>query len=200
MKLFYLGTFRTGSTKAEPLASATELSEFSFFQRPSVREFMTFFASTIAERTRPGMRQGVEQDSYMAYAYCRPDKLAAVAIVDKEYPSRVVFSLLNKILDEFSAKVGMYLSSINAAQAQAKYPEIEQHIQKYQDPRQADTIMRVQQELDETKVIMHKTIQDVLERGQKLDDLVAQSDLLSTQSKMFYGSAKKANSRCCGIM
>lgn len=28
------------------------------------------------------------------------------------------------------------------------------YLQKYQDPRQADTIMRVQQELDETKIVL----------------------------------------------
>ncbi len=39
----------------------------------------------------------------------------------------------------------------------------------------------------------------VLERGEKLDDLVAKSSDLSTQSKMFYTSAKKQNS-CCIVM
>lgn len=65
---------------------------------------------------------------------------------------------------------------------------------KYQDPKQADTIMRVQQELDETKVVMHKTIESVLERGEKLDNLVERSNALSAQSKMFYKTAKKQNS------
>ena len=51
--------------------------------------------------------------------------------------------------------------------------------------------MRVQAELDETKVVLHKTIESVLERGEKLDNLVAKSDALSTQSQMFYKAAKK---------
>lgn len=51
--------------------------------------------------------------------------------------------------------------------------------------------MRVQAELDETKVILHKTIESVLERGDKLDSLVERSDALSTQSKLFYKTAKK---------
>ena len=54
--------------------------------------------------------------------------------------------------------------------------------------------MRVQQELDETKVVMHKTIESVLERGEKLDNLVERSNALSAQSKMFYKTAKKQNS------
>jgi synaptobrevin homolog YKT6 len=51
--------------------------------------------------------------------------------------------------------------------------------------------MRVQAELDETKVVLHKTIESLLERGDKLDSLVQRSDALSTQSKMFYKTARK---------
>ena len=46
--------------------------------------------------------------------------------------------------------------------------------------------MRIQKELDETKIVLHKTIESVLQRGEKIDDLVAKSDGLSAQSKMFY--------------
>ena len=57
---------------------------------------------------------------------------------------------------------------------------------KYQDPQQADSILKIQKELDETKIVLHKTIESVLQRGEKIDDLVAKSDGLSAQSKMFY--------------
>lgn len=46
--------------------------------------------------------------------------------------------------------------------------------------------MKVQRELDETKITLHKTIESVLERNVKLDDLVNKSEGLSSQSKMFY--------------
>ena len=39
--------------------------------------------------------------------------------------------------------------------------------------------------------IQHKTIESVLERGEKLDNLVERSTALSAQSKMFYKTAKK---------
>lgn len=69
----------------------------------------------------------------------------------------------------------------------------------YQDPAAADKLMRIQRDLDETKVILHKTIESVLERGQRLDDLVAKSEDLSMASQMFYKQARKTNS-CCTIM
>jgi synaptobrevin family protein YKT6 len=43
------------------------------------------------------------------------------------------------------------------------------------------------------------SVEQVLQRGEKLDDLVAKSSDLSAQSKMFYKSAKKQNS-CCIVM
>ena len=46
--------------------------------------------------------------------------------------------------------------------------------------------MKIQKELDETKIVLHKTIESVLERGEKIDTLVAKSNDLSGQSKMFY--------------
>jgi hypothetical protein len=56
--------------------------------------------------------------------------------------------------------------------------------------------MKIQKDLDETKIVLHKTIEKVLERGEKIDDLVAKSDGLSAQSKMFYrGSFPVASSR-----
>jgi len=39
----------------------------------------------------------------------------------------------------------------------------------------------------------------LLQRGEKLDDLVTKSDMLSAQSKMFYKTSKKTNS-CCYLM
>jgi len=138
--------------------------------------------------------------------------LTGVIITDQEYPVRPAFSLLTKVLDEFISKVPQ--SSFKSPSA-ISFPEINTYIQKYQDPRQADAIMKVQQELDETKIVLvcnipswlnrphrsrhiytwqHKTIESVLQRGEKLDNLVERSNALSMQSKAFYKTAKKVSS------
>ena len=75
----------------------------------------------------------------------------AVLIADGEYPVRPAFSLLTKMLDDFIAKVPQSSFSTPAA---ISFPELNTYLQKYQDPRQADAIMKVQQELDETKIIL----------------------------------------------
>jgi len=55
----------------------------------------------------------------------------------------------------------------NSNQA-VSFPELKDYIVKYQDPQAADSIMKIQKELDETKIVLHKTIESVLERGMLL--------------------------------
>jgi synaptobrevin family protein YKT6 len=103
-------------------------------------------------------------------------------ITDTEYPQRPAFSLLTKILDE-NAGLLQYLPKPSAApsfsaassaafggnpsqKAAGGLPPAQKgklegtlttYLAKYQDPKQADTIMKVQQELDETKVVLVST-------------------------------------------
>jgi synaptobrevin family protein YKT6 len=82
----------------------------------------------------------------------------------------VAFSLLNKTLDEFVIKCPKsgYDHKVNSittgtSQPPAKgvgilpaeaFPQANDYLRRYQDPRQADSIMKVQQELDETKIVL----------------------------------------------
>lgn len=61
MKLYCLSILYKGPTNATWLKSAYELQSFSFFQRGSVQEFMSFFCKTIVERTIPASRQSVKE-------------------------------------------------------------------------------------------------------------------------------------------
>uniref|UniRef100_A0A3B1JJL0 YKT6 v-SNARE homolog (S. cerevisiae) n=1 Tax=Astyanax mexicanus TaxID=7994 RepID=A0A3B1JJL0_ASTMX len=163
MKLYSLSVLHKGSTKANLLKAAYDLSSFSFFQRSSVQEFMTFTSALIVERSSLGSRASVKEQEYLCHVYIRNDNLGGVVIADNEYPSRVCFTLLDK------------------------------------NPREADAMSKVQAELDETKIILHNTMESLLERGEKLDDLVQKSEHLGNQSKAFYKTARKQNS-CCEVM
>jgi len=200
MKIYSLTILSVpASGQAVSLASASDLSSFSFYQRGTVGEFLTFMSKTVAERTKPGQRQSVQENNYIAHVYNRggADQLCSIAITDQEYPVRPAFSLLSKILDEFDTAIPAV--SRTSPSSIGAFPAIHSYLAKYQDPKEADTIMKVQAELDETKIILHQTIESVLERGEKLDSLVDRSTALSEQSKRFYKTAKKQNS-CCVVM
>ncbi|TMW50411.1 hypothetical protein DOY81_004512 [Sarcophaga bullata] len=197
VKLYALSIFYKGSSEARLLKSTYDLQSFSFFQRSTVQEFMTFASKTIVERTQPAMRQSVKQEAYMCHVYVRTDNLAGVLIADHEYPQRVGHTLITKILEEFAAKVPAELWE-SANESSVDFPSLPAYLAKYQDPKEADALTKMQNDLDETKIILKNTIEAVLERGEKIDDMVIKSENLSIQSKAFYKTAKKTNS-CCNF-
>uniref|UniRef100_A0A1A9ZKS3 V-SNARE coiled-coil homology domain-containing protein n=1 Tax=Glossina pallidipes TaxID=7398 RepID=A0A1A9ZKS3_GLOPL len=197
VKLFALSIFYKSPTEARLLKSAYDLQSFSFFQRSTVEEFMTFASKTIVERTQLAMRQSVKQEAYMCHVYVRSDNLAGVIIADHEYPQRVAHTLITKILDEFTAKTSSDVWE-TATENTIDFPVLPAYLARYQDPKEADALTKMQNDLDETKIILKNTIEAVLERGEKLDDMVIKSENLSIQSKAFYKTAKKTNS-CCSF-
>ncbi|KAL0958920.1 hypothetical protein HGRIS_014236 [Hohenbuehelia grisea] len=154
MKIFSVSVvLAPPSAPCTVLSNGQDLSSFSFYQKGSVGEFMNFMSRTVAERTPQGQRQSVQENNYTAHVYNRggAEQLAAVIVTDHEYPVRPAFSLLTKVLDEFTAKVPQSQFSNPSS---ISFPDINTYLAKYQDPSQADAIMKVQQELDETKIVL----------------------------------------------
>lgn len=80
-------------------------------------------------------------------------------VTDGDYPALVAHQLLSKIVDEFLAKHPRTSWSDPSLRENAcPLPQLKEYIVKYQDPKQADSIMKIQQELDETKIVLHKTV------------------------------------------
>ncbi|CAG9997936.1 unnamed protein product [Clonostachys byssicola] len=184
MKLLYIGIIRNDSQPAHEIVAEKELSAYSRFTRNNYAEFMSFTAKTVAERTRAGQRQDVEEQDYTFHAYGRSEGVCGIIISDHQYPALVAHQLLSKVVDEFLVKNPR--SAWATGTPTVLFPELKEYLAKYQDPEQADSILKIQKELDETKIVLHKTIESVLQRGEKIEDLVTKSDGLSAQSKMFY--------------
>lgn len=86
----------------------------------------------------------------------RADGLCGSITCDAEYPPRVAFSLLTRLLEDFSAfKPDWARESRNESVA---WPQLESDVVKYQDPANADQIMKIQRSLDETRDVLHNTI------------------------------------------
>ncbi|KAK0711348.1 Longin-like domain-containing protein [Lasiosphaeris hirsuta] len=198
MKVYYIGILNNTKKPAVALSSVYELSEFSRFTRSEYGNFMTMIGKTVAERTKPGQRQSVEEQDYVVHCYARSEGIAGV-IITKDYPNLAAHSVLSKLLDQFLAEKPLSTIADKTTDNSVPFPVLDEAIVTYQDPNQANSIAKIQQELDETKIVLHKAIDSVLQRGEKLDDLVQKSSDLSSQSKMFYKTAKKQNS-CCIVM
>ncbi|KAH9914418.1 Longin-like domain-containing protein [Fomitopsis serialis] len=196
MKVYALSVVLVPPGKSSTtLSTATDLSSFSFYQRPSVGEFMQFFTKTIAERTPQGQRQSVQENQYTAHVWNRggAEQLAGVIVTDQEYLSDLR-SPSSQAPRRLHGKVPV--SSYGTPTA-ISFPEI-----------------TLQQELDETKIILGApapaprtpSLNSVLwcteegnpKRRKTLTGLSDQAQDIES-SKAFYKTAKKQNS-CCVVM
>lgn len=193
VRLYGIVVARRDGDKIVKIAEEIDNSSFGFFQKNSVAEFIKFTHTIVLERTSLGDRKSVKQEAYMAHSYMQADGLGACCICDEEYPRRPAFVMLSKVLEDFQS------AHPNWKQVNSANFNLTQILARWQDPQTADSILKVQNELDETKAIVSETLEKILDRGQKLDDLVSRSNELSEQSKAFYKTAKKTNSWCCSI-
>lgn len=164
----------------------------------SAKEFIRFFCRTFIQRTSPGKRQSVEHENYMVHCYLRSDGLGCVTASVRDYNSRIIFTMMSQLVEKFATEYKSEIAKINI-DASLAFEPLNDAIVKYQNPVEADKITKIQKDLDETIDIVHKTIDSVLDRGEKLDNLVKQSADLSTQSQLFYNSAAAQN-KCCVIL
>jgi len=199
VKLYSISVLYKAPAKVVTLKAAYDLTSFGYFQRSSIQEFMTFTSQIIVERTNVLTQASIREQDYMCHVFVRSDKLAGVIVSDHEYPHRVAHNLLKKVLDEFADQVPSAQWSTTTPDASIQFKVLDVYLSKYQNPREVDAMSKIQADLDETKIILHNTIEAVLERGEKIDDLVSKSEELSLQSKTFYKTARKTNS-CCVIL
>ncbi|KAK6639911.1 hypothetical protein RUM43_008187 [Polyplax serrata] len=198
VKLYSLSVLHKKDMTVTWLKTTHDLSSFNFFQRGCVQEFMSFVGKTLVQRTQVATRQSVKEGEYMCHVFVNIDGLAGVLISDHEYPTRVAHTLLTKVLADFASSVPQNLWSTGNEDT-ITYNQLPVYLSKYQVPKEIDAMTRIQEELDETKIILHNTCEAVLRRGENLDNLVSKSEELSLQAKGFYKTARKTNS-CCSYM
>jgi len=201
MRLLQATLYRhLGDSKAPiRLAFTSDLSTFSFFARSTIQEHCHFASRMVCQRTQPGQRQTIDQKNddnpFLLHVYVRLDNLACVVVADQEYPLRVAFSFINKIMAEFERESNERWKRID--QDQDLRPEfLSRQLTSFQDPSTADKLAQIQRNLDDIKDVMHKNIDEVLKRGETLEVLMERSEDLSTTSVQFYKKAKKQN-QCC---
>lgn len=64
---------------------------------------------------------------------------------------------------------------------------------------EADKLMKIESELNEIEGMLTKTMEELLERGENLDDMMKDSEDISNMAYNFYEKSKEANKKCCSI-
>jgi len=198
MKLLALTIYKWEDGKEPKEVSAHyDLSSFSFFHRSTLKDHIKFHSRLVAQRSQRGSRQsvGLEGDTGICHMYVAPNGLAMALISDKEYPMRVAFQFMAEVGRAFTAKHGETWTKTEQ-DVQLAFPEGDEMLAKFQNPAEADKIMKIEKELEEVKGIVVKSMDDILQRGENIESLMTKSADLSSTSVQFYRTAKK-NNQCC---
>jgi len=203
MKVISVILFRKneGLKNSIKLSETFEVASFGFFQRSSVKEIAVFVSRCAADVTALGERSAIthpKNDEFVAHIFVRRDGLVCVALTDKEYPQRVAQDLIRHANEKFVAAHSNWAVS-SGEQKALEIPGLHDLIVKYQQPGEVDRLMKIQSDLDDTKKILIKSIDDLMIREEELNKLVDKSEDLSFQSKAFMKSSQSLNS-CCVLL
>lgn len=194
-RLVSLALYQCQAAEADPveLVVCDDLSFASFFVRGNMRENVRFQSRVIAGRTQLGSKQSVDilEGLGKGHAWAHPQGIAAVAFITGEYPMRVVFGLLDEVVQAcIHHRAGKSEDFLVDAELRRQTEKI---FQRYQHPEETDSLMRTQATLEEIHGEVQKSIESLLRRGESLDALIDKSQELSNSSKKFARMAEQNN-------
>ena len=173
-KLYSIILFKKGDGGSDPilLTSAIDTSSFPILQRVGVGESLRFFGRTAASRTNANTRQQFVEHEYRLYTHARDDGLICAVTCNEHYKDRVAFSLCGIIMKDFCDNFAGQWENEKLTDNHFKWAELNEKLKKFQDPKNADQVTKIQQDLDDIQTLMTQNLEKVLERGDKMSDLV----------------------------
>lgn len=190
MKIYALYLYKKTGNKTTLINTAHDFNDVGWMYRKNCLEIADWTSKQIAESPNPEVNVTVDEKNFHFHAR-RKNNICAIIISTKDYPSRAAFNILREIIREYDLCGGNLPNN--------KCQTIQRGITEYQDPSQADKLMKIQSNLDETERIMNMNIQKALVRRESLEEMAQKSKELSEQSKVFVRESSKLNS-CCLVI
>lgn len=160
-------------------------------------------AADITKRinSRSPSRMSIDAGSGI-FNYVIEDGICFLAMCDKSYPRKLVFAYLTDVHREFVAELRASLGDTWAAAvatedkayAFLRFDRVLLRLKReYSDPTTKSNTARLAEELTDIHHIMKKNIQEVIDRGEKLENVSKISSRLSSESKKFKLNAQRLN-------
>ena len=144
-------------------------------------------------------RMSVDTNPYV-FHYIIENNICYLILTDKGYPKRLAFLFLEEIHKDFIASLREdhgeeWYTAVETTGRQYAFIKFDRTIQKkrrdYMDPSSSANVRKLTDDLSAIQTVMRKTIDDVLDRGNKLDDVGEMSKNLASESKRFKWNSKK---------
>jgi synaptobrevin family protein YKT6 len=187
MKIYEMYLMEKTDDTARVIDSVTDFSNVGLLYRGSAVEVCNVIVKGLAASQNQDRLTTVQEQQFMFHKMRNKD-IVAVIVATQDYPSRVAFGILREIMNEYDASGGALPNGQSSV--------IRRGIREYQEPRNADKITKIIENLQEAQVIMTKNLQMALARGETLEQMLAKAEGISDQAKLFVRESKKLN-RCC---
>jgi synaptobrevin family protein YKT6 len=184
------------------ICSAENLEGISIWKRGSVREVVRFAGREVVKRTPIGQRQSTEHLNYRCHTYVSEDCIGVAVLSTYEYPHRVAHDLITIVFERF-CDTNYYRTNSTRFASQTRDLDFKgfdstmnELLEQYRAPEKVDNILMIHNELEETKGIILNSLDKLLDRGDRLDDLLDRTSDLSFATKQFAKRADDLN-KCC---
>lgn len=156
---------------------------------------------------RSTSKMSIESGQY-TFHYMIDNGICYLSLTERTYPKRLAFLFLEEIAREFEADLRAeygdeWLRTVETVGRQYAFIKFDRIIQKkrreYLDPTSSANMKKLNDDLQSIHNIMRKTIDDVLDRGSKLDDVSAISQNLASESKKYNWGAKQMSMLVSGF-
>lgn len=180
MKLYAVLVFDEGH---KLLYSNYNLENFPFFYRWKIQENIENITTNLLKCVKLNnyhkINEPIDNNNFVVYSITT-DKFY-IAITDDIYLQRIAFTLLNTLKNSEFDKV-----------------EFGKLFMAYQDVNEIDKILKLRNELDETKLVLLDMIDKIIDRGESMNDLLERAERMNENSVLLRIKAKELNS-CCTI-
>ena len=137
---------------------------------------------------------GTIESSPYNFHYCLDDNVCFMTIAEQSFSKNVAFAYLDELKKEF---MSLYGGDVGKETRPFAYMKFERFMQRtktaFTDPETKRNLDKLGTELKDVRTIMSANIQDVLQRGEKLNKAAEESHRLVEDSKLYRKSASSLN-------
>jgi len=150
--------------------------------------------------TRGSARMSIDTNNQLIFHYLLRDSLCYLTLTEQSYPKRLAFLYLEEIADAFLESLAndhgdRWREAIDTTARPYAFIKFDTTIQRkrkdFVDPTSRQNTTKLNEDLADIQSIMRKNINEVLNRGEKLENVSNISNNLVAESKKFKWGAKK---------
>lgn len=175
-------------------AYAGELDTYERQAKALVRSLSQSSAAQSSSAPRENDCVTVASGNYFCFHYTVSRGVVLLTLTERAYPKRLAFDYLEELRREF---LQLYGAQVERAQRPYEFIRFDTFIQKtkklYVDSKTQRNLDKLNTELRDVQNIMTRNINEVISRGERMENISQKSTQLTMESKRYAAQAKHAN-------